>query len=227
MTSQPADGRTPLSDEILARNQDVWDRMLGHRFVRDIEEDRLDPAVFHRYLAYENAFVETAILIFGYAMVKAPGLAEQRWLIGVLKALSEEQITYFRDTFDRLGMAEAEWRDLPLPPPVTAFRDGMLAIAAHGPYADGIAAMFAAEWMYWTWCSRAAKRTISDPVLRRWVDLHAEEGFASQARWLRSQIDILGAEMGARSRDRLVGVFRHAMELEIAFHEAAYGTPEA
>jgi thiaminase (transcriptional activator TenA) len=211
-----------LSDEILQQTRDVWDAMQAHRFVRDIEEDRLDPAVFRRYLAYENAFVETAILIFGYSLVKAPGLEEQRWLIGVLKALSEEQITYFRRAFDSLGMAEAEWRDIAVPPTVAAFRDGMLAIAAHGPYLDGIAAMFAAEWMYWTWCKRAAQRTISDPVLRRWVDLHAAEDFADQARWLRRQIDQAGAELGPRSRARLAGIFRRALELEIDFHTAPY-----
>lgn len=214
---------TPLSDQILAENQDVWEAMQAHRFVRDIEEDRLDPAVFRRYLAYENAFVETAILIFGYAMVKAPGLDEQRWLIGVLKALSEEQIAYFREAFDALGMPPAEWRDITMPGPVASFRDGMLAIAAHGPYVDGIAAMFAAEWMYWTWCRRAAGRTITDPVLRRWVDLHAAEDFADQARWLRRQIDAAGAEMGERSRRHLSGIFRRALVLEIDFHTAAYG----
>lgn len=213
----------PLSDQILADNQDVWEAMQAHRFVRDIEEDRLDPAVFRRYLAYENAFVETAILIFGYAMVKAPALEQQRWLIGVLKALSEEQIAYFREAFDALGMPPAEWRDIAMPGPVAAFRDGMLAIAAHGPYVDSIAAMFAAEWMYWTWCRRAAARTIGDPVLRRWVDLHAAEDFADQARWLRRQIDAAGVEMGEGSRRRLSGIFRRALALEIDFHTAAYG----
>lgn len=215
----------PLSDEILTLAGDVWDVMQTHRFVRDIEEDRLDPGVFRRYLAYENAFVETAILIFGYLLVKAPGLEEQRWLIGVLKALSEEQIPYFRRAFEALSMPEAEWRDIALPSTVTAFRDGMLAIAAHGSYLDGIAAMFAAEWMYWTWCKRAGGRTISDPVLRQWVDLHAAEEFADQARWLRRQIDLCGGELGARSRFRLSGVFRRALELEIDFHTAPYNHP--
>jgi thiaminase/transcriptional activator TenA len=212
----------PLSDEILTQNRDVWDAMQAHRFVRDVEADRLDPAVFRRYLAYENAFVETAILIFGYSLVKAPTLEEQRWLIGVLKALSEEQIDYFRRAFDSLGMAEAEWRNIALPPAVTAFRDGMLAIAAHGPYLDGITAMFAAEWMYWSWCKRAAGQSISDPVLRRWIDLHAAEGFADQARWLRKQIDLFGTELGLQSRSRLAGIFRRALELEIDFHTAPY-----
>jgi thiaminase/transcriptional activator TenA len=213
----------PLSDEMLRGTQDVWDRMQTHRFVTDIENDRLDPAVFRRYLAFENMFVETAILIFGYCMIKAPDIEQKRWLIGVLRALSEEQIGYFREAFDLLGMEAAEWRDLDAPPAVAAFRDGMLVIAAHGTYVEGIAAMFAAEWMYWTWCDRASKRTISDPKLREWVDMHAADGFCSQANWLRQQIDLAGAELGESARLRVTLIFQRALELEIDFHTAAYG----
>ena len=212
----------PLSDEILEQTRDVWDEMQSHRFVRDIEADQLEPAVFRRYLAYENAFVETAIQIFGYSLVKAPGLEEQRWLVGVLGALAEEQIAYFREAFATLGMDEAEWRDVPLPPAVVAFREGMLAIAAQGSYVDGIAAMFAAEWMYWTWCTRASSGPITDPVLKQWVDLHAAEAFAAQARWLRRQIDLAGLEMPAPTRARVADIFRRTLELEIGFHSAPY-----
>ncbi len=211
-----------LSDEILAANGDVWQAMQDHRFVLDIGQDRLDPRVFRRYLAYENAFVETAITIFGYLLVKAPGLPEQRWMISVLKALSEEQITYFREAFAELGMADAEWQDIDLPMPVAAFAQGMLAIAAHGPYIDGIAAMFAAEWMYSHWCSAAAKSPISDPVMRRWVDLHAAEDFAAQAQWLKQQIDLAGLSLDAAARKRVARIFRRALLLEIDFHHAPY-----
>ena len=41
------------------------------------------------------------------------------------------------------------------PQAVSAFRDGMLSLAAHGTYVEIVAGMAAAEWMYLTW-SRAA-----------------------------------------------------------------------
>jgi thiaminase/transcriptional activator TenA len=212
-----------LSDEILEANGDVWKAMQEHRFVLDIGRDRLDPRVFRRYLAYENSFVETAITIFGYLLVKAPGLAEQRWMVGVLKALSEEQISFFHKAFAELGMADAEWQDVDLPMPVLAFEQGMLAIVAHGPYIEGIVAMFAAEWMYWHWCSAVAKVPISDPVIRRWVDLHAAEDFTAQARWLKQQIDLVGLTLDDVSRKRVARIFRRALLLEISFHHAPYG----
>jgi thiaminase (transcriptional activator TenA) len=215
-------GTEPLSNEILACNRDVWDAMQAHRFVQDIERDRLDGGVFRRYLIYERSFVEAAITIFGQALVKAPGIEQQRWLIGVLHALAHEQIDYFRTAFAELGMPEPDPAQV-VPPAVSAFREGMLTIAAEGSFIDIVAAMFAAEWMYWTWCSRADRKPISDPVLKRWVALHAEEGFAAQARWLKAQLDTAGADMPAAARAEAARVFRRALELEIDFHTAPYG----
>jgi thiaminase/transcriptional activator TenA len=214
---------TSLSDTLIGGNRDVWDAMQDHRFVRDIEADRLDPAVFRRYLVYERDFVEAAIVIVGRAMILAPDIATQRHLIGVLGALANDQIAYFDDAFAALGIDPAATAG-PLPASVGAFRDGMLAMAAAGGYADIITGMFAAEWMYWTWCSRADAGHISDPVLRRWVALHAAEDFATGARWLKAQVDAAGMDLLPRGRERLAGIFRRTLELEIAFHAAPYET---
>lgn len=211
-----------LSERILADNAAVFAAMTGHRFVTDIEADRLPKAVFERYLVYEGAFVETAIAIFAYAVAKAPAIAARRKLIGVLDALANEQIGYFETTFAARGIdpAACDLSD----PAVVAFRDGMLAIARDGDYLDIVAAMFAAEWMYFTWCSRAAARPVSDPLLRAWVDMHAAPGFAAQARWLRDELDAAGPTLGEAAAAHLSAVFGRAEALEVAFHTAAYGS---
>ena len=204
-----------LSERIRASNYDVWDAMQAHRFVADIEQDRLAPEAFKAYLIYECEFVETAMLIFGHMLVKAPGLPERRWLAGVLQALAVDQIGYFERAFAALGVTAAE-RARPLPASVLAFRGDMLAIARDGSYLDGVAIMLAAEWMYATWCSRAARRSISDPILRQWIDLHAEPTFLAQADWLRQQIDAADISQETALGER----FRRSLELEIAFHSA-------
>ncbi len=211
----------PLSQQLLDDNRAVWDAMLAHRFVRDIEADTLPEPVFRRYLVYERAFVETAILIFGHLLVRAPGLARQRWLIGVLQALSEDQIGYFERAFAALGLA-ADASQADQPAAVADFREGMLGIARDGGYASGITAMLAAEWMYETWCTRAARCRLSQPEVRRWVDLHAAPAFAAQAAWLRAEVDGLAPTLTPGQRQELSAVFGHALTLEIAFHTAPY-----
>jgi thiaminase/transcriptional activator TenA len=194
--------------------------MQAHRFVAEIMSDRLPDEAFKAYLVYECDFVETAMLIFGHMLVKAPGLAERRWLAGVLQALAVDQIGYFERTFAALGITEGD-RARVLPDKVLAFRNGMLTIARDGGYLDGVAIMMAAEWMYATWCSRAASSRISNPELKRWVDLHAASDFHAQADWLRNQID-QAENLAPQDRTRLSSLFGRALELEIAFHDAPF-----
>lgn len=207
-----------LSDRILSANDDVLGRMLNHRFVADICADRLPTPVFHRYLAYEGAFVETAISIFAHGVVDAPDMAARRWLIGVLDSLANDQIAYFEKTFAELGIAQPAT----LPPKAEAFRSGMAASAENG-FIDVVASMFAAEWMYWHWCKRAASCDIGDRHLRQWVDMHADKTFAAQALWLKDAIDRHG---DPADLDRLSALFQRVMELEIQFHDAPYDEAE-
>jgi thiaminase/transcriptional activator TenA len=212
-----------LSDKIRSENAGLWDAMQAHRFVAEIESDRLPDEVFKSYLVYECDFVETAMLIFGHMLVKAPGLTERRWLAGVLQALAVAQIGYFERTFAALGIT-ADHRAQVLPDKVLAFRNGMLTIARDGGYLDGVAIMMAAEWMYATWCSRAASSRISNPELKRWVDLHAAPDFHAQADWLRNQID-RAESLADQDRTRLSLLFGRALQLEMAFHDAPFDCP--
>lgn len=204
-----------LSDRILAANEAVLQQMLEHRFVTDIRSDRLPQEVFHRYLAYEGAFVETAISIFSYACARAPDIATQRTLIGILDALANTQVPYFEEAFSRLKIAPL----IDAPTDVAAFDSGMLVIARQSSFIDIVTTMFAAEWMYLTWCSAATQCTITDPDLKTWVDLHATTEFSDQAHWLKAVIDRHG---DISDTDRLAAIFERVMRLEIAFHSAAY-----
>jgi thiaminase (transcriptional activator TenA) len=209
-----------LSEQILRENKVVFDAMVNHRFVEEIKADRLSRHVFERYLMFEGAFVDTAISIFAFAAAKAETIVQKRWLIGVLDALANQQIAYFEKTFAERGIDRSAF-DMSIPE-VAAFCDGMLAISRDGGYLDTVAAMFAAEWMYWTWSKEAAQHSMSDPLLKEWVDLHAHEDFAAQALWLKAELDAAGEGMSPQERSRLSGIFGHAQALEIAFHEAPY-----
>ncbi|MFD2175899.1 TenA family protein [Rhodobacter lacus] len=209
-----------LSDRILRENELVFNAMVAHRFTRDIAADTLPKAVFDRYLLIEGAFVETAIAIFGYAVAKTSDMGDRRKLIASLDALANEQMPYFENAFAARGIAPDP--ALQAEPRVAAFREGMLAIARDGDFTAIITAMFAAEWMYWTWCSAGMAHKMSDPMVHDWVAMHAAPGFAAQAQWLRDRIDRLSQDMSAAQKDEAVRVFGHVQQLEIDFHSAAY-----
>lgn len=209
-----------LSDRILRENAVVFQAMLDHRFVSDVKNDTLTKEAFERYLVYEGAFVETAISIFAYAVATARTIEQKRWLVAVLDALANRQIAYFERTFAGRNIDPSVF-DVDIPE-VADFREGMLDIARHGGFIDTVAAMFCAEWMYWTWSKAAGKSPISDPLLKEWVDLHADQEFAEQALWLKRELDKAGESLSENDRQRLSAVFGRAMQLEIDFHNAPY-----
>jgi thiaminase/transcriptional activator TenA len=191
----------PLSQRLRDANRLAWDEMQAHRFVRDIEADTLPREVFGRYLVYEQGFVETAILIFGHALLKAPDFSARRFLCTVLNGLGGQQLDYF----DRV---------------MAAFDRGMLRIAETGDFTDVVTIMLAAEWMYATWCSRPNRRAVPDPDIADWVRLHAQPAFLTQVDWLRGQLD--ASEVDEAAFGRLAGLFGQALRLEIGFHAAPY-----
>lgn len=209
-----------LSEQMLRENAQCFEEMVNHRFVRDIRQNRLSGTVFDRYLVYEGAFVDTAISIFAYAVAKAEAIAQKRWLISVLDALVNQQVRYFEQTFAARGLDPRAFDTSRAE--VAAFRNGMLDVARDGGYLDIVAAMFAAEWMYWTWSADAASCDIGDPLLKEWVDLHAHDDFAAQAQWLKRQLDEAGEALDAGERARLSGIFGQVQRLEITFHSAPY-----
>ncbi|MFN3526232.1 MAG: TenA family protein [Paracoccus sp. (in: a-proteobacteria)] len=208
-----------LSARMLADEAAAFDAMVAHPFVRDLAADRLLDAAFDRYLLIEGAFVETAIAIFGYAVAKARDLDDRRKLIASLDALAHGQMDYFRDAYARRGLAPDP--DLQADPRVVAFREGMLSIARDGDFADIVTAMFAAEWMYWTWCDAHRHAALRDPMRQDWIALHAAPEFRAQAHWLRERVDRIGADLPADRQTALVALFGHVQRLEIAFHDVA------
>lgn len=211
-----------FSDWVRSEAGSLWDRMVEHRFTQDVATDTLPAEVWRRYLLCEHAFVETAVTIFGYALVKAPAIAEQTRLAAILRALTIDQLEYFDRVLGRLGVTPEERQAFASPATALAFRDGMLALAAHGTYEEIIGGMTAAEWMYHTWCVRAHERRPSDPIMLEWVALHAATEFTDQVLWLRGQLDRYGPELAPRRQTAVAEAFRHTLALEIGFHDAPY-----
>ena len=213
---------TGFCEWLRVKNEATWRAMVEHRFCRDLAADRLPEAAFLRYLRFEHAFVRAAISIFAYALAKAPTAPDQDHLVGVLNALTGEQEDYFRQAFTRLGVDPEPPSPAALPEPARALRDGVLAIAERGGFAEILSAMLAAEWMYLTWCEQAHAQAPRREGPADWIRLHVESGFRAQVAWLRQRLEQLGPSLSPTLRDRCAGHFGRVLMLEIAFHEAPY-----
>lgn len=209
-----------FTEQLLAEHLNSWQAMQTHPFVTGIEDGTLPARVFNQYLVFEGDFVATAIGIFSYAVIKAPDIRHQRWLIGVLDALANEQIAYFERVMSMRNIDPLHYRRSA--PEVYRFSQGMLRTAETGSYAEILTLMFGAEWMYYHWCSRVSQTAIADPDVKAWVVMHAEKTFIEQANWLKAELDHCATQLSAAERQRLSVLYGQVIQWEIDFHSAAF-----
>lgn len=84
-----------VSEQLRARSRGVWDAAVEHRLFLEIASDTVSDAVFRRYLRIEFGFIDTAAIVMGYAIAKAPSLEVRRHLSVGLYGLTTDQCAFF------------------------------------------------------------------------------------------------------------------------------------
>lgn len=220
-----------FTDWLRARSEPAWSEATDHRFTRELGTGEVEDAVFRRYLVQDYAFLETLVGAFGHAVGEAPTMDAKSSLVDFLGTLTDDEDDYFARSFDALGVPESEYGD---PDPTTAtqsFENLLERAAREGGYAETLAVLVPAEWVYLEWASAAADREADGGsggapperfYLAEWIDLHAIAPFEAFVGWLRRELDREGAAASGRRQRKLERLFARTAALEVAFFDAAY-----
>jgi len=210
-----------FTDWCRARAEPDWSAAVSHRFTEQLHADTIDDAVFRRYLVQDYAFLEPLVGTFGHALAEAPSMAAKRRFAEFLGTLTDDENDYFERSFDALAVPDTDRTDPDLTPTTRAFRDLLGRAAREGGYAETLAVLVPAEWIYRSWADAAGQRP-ERFYLAEWIELHDNPGFDAFVTWLRSELDREGAAAAPARQRRLERLFRRTVELEVAFFESAY-----
>lgn len=200
--------------ELWRRNRDLADACLAHPFVRGIASGELARERFRVYVAQDACFLESFARAYALALARCPdreGLAVFAELIAAV----------FGELRLHRGYAERWDVDLaPEPLPATsAYCDFLLRTASLEPVGHTAAAMTPCMRLY-AFLGRGLAPAL-DPrsPYRAWVDTYASDDTDALASRLEELLDRYGGDAA-----RLARLYRRAMELELAFFEAAWQT---
>ena len=215
------------------RAEPAWTEAVSHPFTRQLGDGSLAEDAYAAYLIQDYAFVDELVGTFGFAVGEAPGIDAKRPLVEFLETVTDEENDYFLRSFEALEVSEERWRN-PEPTETTrAFLDLLGRAARQGGYAETLAVLVPAEWIYREWATAVADE-YADPATdppsagadlpfyyAEWIDLHAVPSFVDFVDWLRGELDEAGPELSPRRQRRVDGLFRRTVDLEVAFFDDA------
>ncbi|THE65339.1 transcriptional regulator [Salinadaptatus halalkaliphilus] len=224
-----------FTDWLRERSEPAWTDAVDHPFTRELADGTLAEDAYADYLVQDYAFVGQLVGAFGHAVGQAPDMAAKRRLVEFLETVTDDEDDYFERSFDALSVPESRRQDPDLAEPTAAFIDLLGRATGEGGYAETLAVLVPAEWIYEAWAT-AAVETHADSAAdgppsagtelpfyyAEWIDLHAVEPFCEFVAWLRSQLDAIGPELSPRRQRRVAALFGRTVTLEVAFFDAAY-----
>lgn len=218
-----SDAKQLFSERLRAGSEPNWRAATHHRFVGELAGDVITDADYARYLVLDYAFLDILVAHVGQAVTIAPSMAEKRQYSGFLGVLTGDEDDYFLRSFAAMGVAEADWRQPSQHAVVAGFWELMLGGEGKLSYAEVLASLLAVEWVYLSWAMPVAGRAPARFYLKEWIDLHSDPGFEAFVIWMQSEMDRLGPTLSASERRGVQDIFNRAVELEVAFFDAAYG----
>ncbi|MES3517209.1 MAG: TenA family protein [Natronomonas sp.] len=223
-----------FTDWLRERSEPAFSEATQHPFIKELGAGTLDPDAFGEYLIQDYAFLESLVGAFGFAVGTAPGIASKRPLIEFLDVVTDEENDYFERSFEALGIPPERYADPQKTETTAAFVDLLERAAREGGYAETLAVLVPAEWIYESWAVAAAE-THGDPTTdppsdgadlpfyyAEWIDLHAVASFRDFVGWLRGELDSIGPELSPRRQETVAGLFQRTVDLEVAFFDTHY-----
>ena len=200
------------AEELWKRNRDTADACLTHPFVQGIGSGDLSRERFRVYVAQDAYFLEAFARAYALALAKSPdreGIAVFKdLLVGVF-----EELTLHEGYAARWGVSlEPE----PLPSTST-YCDFLLRTASLEPVGHTAAAMAPCMRLYAFLGQQLAPKLNPQSPYREWVETYASADTEALASRLEALLDRYRGDP-----EHLAWLYRRAMELELAFFQAAW-----
>jgi thiaminase (transcriptional activator TenA) len=211
-----------FSSELRELTGPTWDAAVGHRFVREIWRGEVPPGVLSTYLVQDHQFFDAFVALMGAAVASADSVEPRVVHARQLAVVAGPENDYFARALDALDVPLGDRTQPVLLAPTQGFVALMDEARLSAHYPSCLAVLLVAEWLYLDWATRPGADAPEEPIQREWIELHRGAAFEAWVAFLRSEFDRVTLALGEEGRARVRDLFVRAVDLELAFFEAAY-----
>lgn len=215
-----------FTDELRRVAGEQWQRVIHHKFTKELAAGTIDRNVMKKYLIQDYRFLDAFVVLLASIISHARRLEDRIPGCQFLALITGAENTYFERCFEKLkGCSVEERSKIPDAACTASFCTLMRDVARKGSLAEMLSVIVVCEWSYLSWGEAVKKATVRDDfVTYEWVDLHSGEFFEGVVNYLRGLLDKEGETIADDEREKCKQRFLQAVQLEEDFFEFAYST---
>jgi len=211
------------SEQLKQANIENWLIVSNHPFCIELSNNSLDLDKMRLYLGQDYTFIDSFVRLASCTIQNAPSLADRLPLAHFLGNIAGPENTYFQRSFETLGVPKSQQDSPKILKPTSDFQALMLKAVNSGEYANMLAVLCVAEWIYLSWAKPLVHCVESLPFyFGEWITLHSGEYFESFVEYLRTQLDTAFSNATFAQQETVKEYFNQAVVLEKQFFDACY-----
>ena len=201
-------------EKLIDSNKLEWEKMMSHKFVKEIGSGKLKKSFFIQYLNIEHIFVVDAINHLTMAMFLTKNIDSKKIIHKILNGLLNDQNSFFvkaKKIFNKNNY---------IPRKANIFREYMKNCSQKG-YEEIIVSFLAAESIYNNWCfNELSKNKNNDNTYSEWMEIHSSKSFFNQVKFFSEEAKRLNVNKDPSDKQK--NIFRDTLKYEIIFHDSIY-----
>jgi thiaminase/transcriptional activator TenA len=211
-----------FTDELWHGVTGIYEAILKHPFLTGLADGSLPDEIFAFYVVQDSLYLKQYGHTLAAIASRAPDAIETemfaRHFTGVVGV--EQQL--HDDLLGELGIDPATADAAEMAPTTLAFTSYLVATARGGSYAEAVAAVLPAYWIYWEVGKELRRRGSPDPRFQRWIDTYSGADYGDYVQEVLDLTNRLGAGLSEDERARLHGYFRTSSRYEWMFWDMGY-----
>ncbi len=215
------------SEALRAAAADTWEAQHRHPFVTGIGDGTLELSRFQTWIRQDYLFLVEYARLLALGAARAPDLDTMARFADLTQAILREEMSLHRSYAAELGISAAELEAETMLPTTQGYTDFLVRTAAHGDFAELVAALLPCMWGYGEVGERLAEgNRPGDERLAQWIDMYSSPEFAELGEWCRALTDRVAAGTGPAMRGRMERAFVTSSRYALAFWEMAWSGEE-
>jgi thiaminase (transcriptional activator TenA) len=212
-----------FTDKLYSKAKPIWDKQLGHPFVKGIGDGSLDEEKFKNWVRQDYRYLIEFSRIFAWAAAKSDRLESMSWYAFGLNLTLNTEMQLHRDYAKRFNISAEELEQEPMWPINRAYTDFLVRTAADGDMADLVAALLPCAWGYVNVGQHLAKgNPPDDQRYADWIQQYSSNEFADAAEWLKAEMNRLADGVTEEKKTRLIEIFILSSKYEYLFWEMCW-----